>query len=66
MQDDRASKIYLERIRALSMEERLMQARALYWSARELKAAHLRSIHPEWSDAQIAEAVRDAFMYASE
>ncbi len=43
--------------------ERWAVAQRLYWSARRLKAAHLRSIHPEWTDAEVERAVKEAFMY---
>lgn len=34
----------------------------LYWSARELKAAAIRSQHPDWSEAEVQAAVRTAFL----
>jgi hypothetical protein len=35
----------------------------IYWSARAIKAAALRAEHPEWSDEELARAVRDAFLF---
>lgn len=50
-------------IRGMTMEQRLRVAEKLYFSARELKAATLRSLHPEWSEAEVREAVRRSFLY---
>ena len=44
---------------------KLAAAEALYWSARELKAAYMKSCHPEWSDQIIHEKVKRWMMYAS-
>jgi len=51
-------------LRRMTPAQRLEAAVRLYWSARELKAAMVRSQHPEWTEAQVAEAVKRAFMYA--
>jgi hypothetical protein len=37
-------------------------AMRLYWSMRKLKAAHIRTQHPEWSDDEIDAEVKRAFM----
>lgn len=34
-------------------------------AARELKAAALRSQHPDWSDEQVRRKVRESFLYAA-
>lgn len=44
--------------------EKIAVADRLYWSARELKAAGIRAAHPDWSEQQVQEAVRLAFMRA--
>lgn len=49
-------------IAAMTPQEKLRAAQQLYWSARALKEAALRYEHPDWSDAQIARAVRTAFL----
>ena len=51
-------------LRQMTPEQKLSAAMDLYWSARELKAAWLRKLHPDWSDAQIEEAVKEAFSNA--
>lgn len=45
--------------------ERLKQAYALYWTARRLRAANERALHPEWSEAQVEAHVRRIFLRAS-
>jgi Rv0078B-related antitoxin len=47
----------------LTPAQKLRTAMRIYWSARALKAAALRSQHPQWSQAEIARAVRDAFLF---
>ena len=48
--------------RELTPEQKLHAALRLYWSARELKAAAIRAEHPDWSETEIAAAVRTAFL----
>lgn len=55
-----------EIFRRMTPEQKLRAAMRLYWSARELKAAWFRAEHPEWSEAQVAKAVRDAFLFHRE
>jgi len=55
---------YIQILRAMTPEQKLRAASNLYWGARDLKAAWLRSRHPEWTDDQVQKAVRDAFLYA--
>ena len=49
---------------SMTPEQRLRAAENLYWSARELKAASLRSWRPELSEEQVQQLVKEAFMYA--
>ena len=55
----------LERLRLMTPAERWMAAERLYWSMRELKAAYLRSVHPDWTEVQVEAAVREAFRLAA-
>jgi hypothetical protein len=48
----------------LTPEQKLDIAIRLYDSARELKAAWLRTRHPDWSETEIQHAVRECFLYA--
>jgi hypothetical protein len=52
-----------EIFRAMTPEQRLRAAFRLYWSARQLKEASLRTFHPELSDKEIRAKVRDCFLY---
>jgi predicted phosphoadenosine phosphosulfate sulfurtransferase len=61
---DRPSPEQLARYRAMTPGERLRQADRLYWSARRLREAHERTLHPDWTDAQIADHVRRIFLRA--
>jgi hypothetical protein len=51
-------------LRAMTPAQKLRAAARLYQSARRLKAAALRAQHPEWSEAEIQEAVREIFLRA--
>ena len=53
-----------EIIQAMAPEQKLNTAMRLYWSARELKAAGLRMLHPDWPEEQIQKEVRYAFLTA--
>lgn len=61
---DHASPDYLAALRRMSGAQRLRAAFALYWGARRLKAARLRTLHPEWSEQQVQERVKEIFMHA--
>jgi len=62
---DRPSPEQVSRYRAMSPAERLRQAQALYWTARRLRAAHERALHPDWSDEQVEAHVRKVFLRAA-
>jgi hypothetical protein len=51
-------------LKSMTPEMKLQLAMRLHRSARELKAAVLRSRHPSWSQRQIEAAVRETFLYA--
>lgn len=36
----------------------------LYWSARRLKTAFVRSLHPDWPDERVDACVRATFLHA--
>ncbi len=63
--EDGPSPEQIARYRAMTPEERLQQAYALYWTARRLRAASERALHPDWSEEQIEAHVRRIFLRAS-
>ncbi len=60
---DEPSDIHAEIIGKMTPKQKLDASMRLYWSARTLKAAWIRSEHPEWTDARVNAAVRDAFLF---
>jgi hypothetical protein len=44
--------------------EKLRAADGLYWTARRVKAGHLRQQHPEWTEARVQQRVREIFLHA--
>jgi len=59
---DRPSPEQIARYRAMPPGERLHQAELLYWSARQLREAYERSLHPDWTDDQIHRHVKQIFL----
>ncbi len=49
----------LDRIRAMSADEKVRIAEALWIEARDITAAGVRARHPEWSDEEVASQVRE-------
>jgi len=65
--NQRAYKMHPEQKRAyqsLTPQQKLEIALDLYHSAWKLKAAGLRNQHPDWSEKEIQQKVRDIFLYA--
>jgi len=50
---------------AMTPEQKLRVALDLYYSAREFKTAGLKKQHPEWTEDDIRQKVREIFLYAS-
>ena len=48
----------------LTPEQKLKAALGLYHSARELKIASLKKFHPEMTEEEIKEKVKNIFFYA--
>ena len=55
---------YRATLQRLSGAQKLSTAFALYWEARRLKAARLRSEHPDWTEEQVEERTKEIFMHA--
>lgn len=55
----------LERIRAMSADEKVRIAHDLWMEARAVLAAGVRAQHPQWSEAQVEARVRELMRDAS-
>ncbi len=53
-----------EVLKRLTPEQRYKAGRQLYWTLRRHKRAFLRSLHPDWSDAELDAEVRRVFANA--
>jgi hypothetical protein len=62
--DERPSPEQIDALRAISGEDRLQLAEQLYWSARKMKAAGVRSQHPNWSETRVNAEVTRIFLRA--
>ena len=62
--EDKASARQIEIYRRMTPAQRIMTAIQLSVTARELKAAALRSLHPDWDEKRILGVVRETFLYA--
>lgn len=63
MDDDAPTAEQVAIFRRMSPAEKLEAALRLYWSARELKVAGLRAMHPDWPDERVEREARDAFLF---
>jgi hypothetical protein len=62
--DEQASPRQLEVLRSLSGERRLRLAERLYWAAREMTCAGVRTRHPEWPEDRVQAEARRTFLDA--
>ena len=62
--DEQPSPEQIQALRRMPPERRLALAEQLYWSARKLKAAGLRSQHPDWPEERVNAEVRRLFLHA--
>ena len=56
---------YLAALRKLGGAEKLRTAAMLYWGARRIKAARLRELHPDWTERQVQDKVKEIFLHAT-
>jgi len=54
---------YAALLRRISGEEKWRAAFRLYWSARRLKGAALREQHPDWTEEQVQQRVKEIFLH---
>jgi len=52
------------RYAAMTPSEKVRVATRLYWSARQLKEAQIRSLHPHLDDREVRRRVNEAFLRA--
>ena len=50
--------------RAMSPEKKLHLSLQLYYSSRELKRAVLKQAHPEWTNEEINQTIKEIYLYA--
>jgi len=62
--DEQTSPEQIAAFRAMPGVRRLRLAEQLYWSARKMKAAFLRSQHPDWPEPRVNDEVRRIFSHA--
>lgn len=55
---------YVAALRRMSGAEKLRSAFGLYWGARRIKAARLREQHPEWTEEEVQQRVKEIFLHA--
>lgn len=55
---------YIATLRGMTGAQKLRTAFQLYWGARRLKAARLRQQHPDWTEEQVQQRVKEIFMNA--
>ena len=53
-----------QEIKKLSPEKKLRMALALYFNARELKSSAIKKFYPELNEKEVAQKVKEIFLYA--
>ena len=62
--DEQATPEQIKIMRAMPGERKLRLAERLYWSVREMKAAGVRTQHPDWPPERVSAEVRKIFLHA--
>jgi hypothetical protein len=62
--DEQTSPEQFEALRRMTPGRRLELAEGLYWSARKLKAAWVRTQHPDWTEDVVVREVTRIFANA--
>jgi len=62
--DEQPSPEQIAIYRGMTPGRRLEVAEQLYWSARRMKSAWLKSQHPDWTEAQVEAEVTRIFSHA--
>ena len=61
--DEKASPEEIAILQATPGQQRLKVAEQMFWMARKLKAAGVRSLHPDWSEAEVVAEVNRIFLH---
>ena len=61
---NKTGKIQKEIYKNMTYIQKWEEAKKLYRTARILKRAGVKELHPDWSDEQIDDKVREIFLYA--
>jgi hypothetical protein len=59
---DRSDEVYVAAVRAQSFEQKLRASEALRALAWQRVAGSIRGAHPQWSDADVQQQVREVFL----
>ena len=62
--DEQSSPEQFAILRAMPGQRRLELAEQMYWSAHTLKAAGIRSQHPDWPEEKVIAEVNRIFLHA--
>jgi hypothetical protein len=54
---------YIATLRRMTGAQKLRTASQLYWGARKIKTARLRTQHPDWTEEQLQQRVKEIFMH---
>jgi hypothetical protein len=65
MKNEEVNDPQIRAFRAMTPAQRLAAAADLYWSARRLKTAAVRSFHPDWSEDEVRQHVKELFLYGA-
>ena len=55
---------YVAALRRMTGAQKLRTSFQMYWGARKIKAARLRQQHPDWTEEQVQQRVKEIFMHA--
>ena len=55
---------YIAALRRMTGAEKLRAAFDLYVTARKVKAARLRQLHPSWTEEEVQRRVKEIFLHA--
>lgn len=63
--DPKAEKIRVQIYKSMTPAQKWAEVEKLWQTARALKRAGIRSMHPDWTDAQVEVKLKEVFLYAT-